>query len=185
MKSILLFIQGGGGHSVHDEWDNQLVESLGEKLGPAYTIRYPRMPNEDDPEFASWQKTIRDEFETLDDTAVLAGHSIGATILLHTLADHPPTRPPAGIFLISMPFIGSGGWPSDEIPSDTELGTKLPARVPVYLYQGGADETVPVTHVKLYAEAIPQAIVRSLPGRDHQLDNDMSEVAADIRALSR
>jgi len=43
--------------------------------------------------------------------------------------------------------------------------------------------TAPVAHVDLYAKAIPQAVVRRLRGRDHQLNNDMSEVAADIRCL--
>jgi len=38
-------------------------------------------------------------------------------------------------------------------------------------------------HVGLYARAIPQAVVRRLTGRDHQLNNDMSEVATDIRRL--
>jgi len=37
--------------------------------------------------------------------------------------------------------------------------------------------------IGLYARAIPQAVVRRLTGRDHQLNNDMSEVAADIRRL--
>jgi hypothetical protein len=60
----------------------------------------------------------------------------------------------------------------------------LPPGLRVYLYQGSADETVPPTHVELYAEAIPDAVVRRLRGRDHQLGNDLSEVARDIRALT-
>ena len=41
----------------------------------------------------------------------------------------------------------------------------------------------PFEHVRLYAKAIPRAVVRRLSGRDHQLNNDMSEVGADIRRL--
>jgi hypothetical protein len=56
----------------------------------------------------------------------------------------------------------------------------------VYLYQGGADETVPANHVDLNAKAIPQAVVRKLLRRaPPSADNDMSEVAADIRELSK
>jgi hypothetical protein len=40
-------------------------------------------------------------------------------------------------------------------------------------------------HAELSAKAIPQAVLRKLAGRDHQLNNDMSEVAADILELSR
>jgi hypothetical protein len=46
MTSQILFVQGGGPR-VHDEWDHKLVESLEQHLGTS--VRYPRMPNEDDP----------------------------------------------------------------------------------------------------------------------------------------
>jgi hypothetical protein len=95
MPRQVLFIQGGGEEGTHDEWDNELAESLGRELGPGYEIRYPRMPNEADPKYARWKAALEKEF----------------------------------------------------------------------------------------AKLIPQAVVRRLTGRDHQLDNDMSEVAADIRRL--
>ena len=185
MPKQLLFVQGGGGKNAHDEWDSKLVESLQRELGPGYEIRYPRMPDEDDPQFAPWKAALRKEFDKLDDGAMLVGHSIGATILLHSLAEEPLERPPAGIFLISMPFIGEGGWPSDEVEPKPDLGGRLPARCPVYLYHGDADDTVPIRHAELSAKAIPQAALRKLARRDHQLNNDMSEVAADIRGLSK
>jgi predicted alpha/beta hydrolase family esterase len=184
MTRQLLFVQGGG-ENAHDEWDSKLVESLERELEPDYEILYPRMPEEDDPNFARWKPALRKELDKLDDGAVLVGHSIGATILVHSLAEERPERPPAGIFLVSMPFIGKEGWPSDDIKPDPDLGAKLPAQSPVYLYQGSADETVPAKHAELNAKAIPQAVVRKLSGRDHQLDNDMSEVAADIHDLRR
>jgi predicted alpha/beta hydrolase family esterase len=185
MTRQLLFVQGGGGENAHDAWDSKLVESLERELGSGYEIRYPRMPDEDHPKFARWKAAIRKELAKLEDGAILVGHSIGATILVHSLAELPPKQPPAGIFLVSMPFIGKGGWPSDDIKPEPDLGAKLPARSPVYLYQGGADETVPAKHAELAAKAIPQAVLRKLSGRDHQLDNDMSEVALDIRHLNR
>ena len=182
MPRQLLFVQGGG-ETTHDAWDSKLVESLERALGPGYEIRYPRMPNEDDPQFAPWKAALSRELAKLDDGAVLVGHSIGATVLVHSLAEDPPTRTPAGVFLVSAPFIGEGGWPSDDVEPKPDLGARLPARSAVYLYQGDADETVPAEHLELYAKAIPRAVVRRLPGRDHQLDNDMSEVAADILDL--
>jgi pimeloyl-ACP methyl ester carboxylesterase len=63
------------------------------------------------------------------------------------------------------------------------LGQRLPEQTPVYVYHGSEDETAPFEHVGLYAKAIPQAVVRRLKNRDHQLNNDMSEVGADIRRL--
>jgi hypothetical protein len=38
-------------------------------------------------------------------------------------------------------------------------------------------------HVDLYAKAIPQAVTRRLEGRNHQLNDDLGDVASDIRSL--
>ena len=184
MSRQILFVQGGG-ENAHDGWDSKLVESLEQALGPDYTVRYPRMPDEDDPKFAAWKAALREELDQLDDGAILVGHSMGATILVHGLAEDPPKRSLAGIFLISAPFIGEGGWPSEGVAPKPDLGAKLPATTPVFLYQGDADETVSAIHADLYAKAIPQAVVRKLAGRDHQLNNDLSEVAVDIRNLTQ
>ncbi len=179
----ILFIQGGGGHAVHDHWDNRLVDSLRQALGPGYEVRYPRMPDEDDPKYAKWKPAIVREIASLDDGAILIGHSLGGTMLVHAIADQPPEREIAAIMLISAPFIGKGGWPSDDIAAEPDLGARLPAGVPVHLFHGTADETAPPAHADLYAKAIPQAELHMLEGRDHQLGNDLREVAAAVRGL--
>jgi hypothetical protein len=53
----------------------------------------------------------------------------------------------------------------------------------VHIYHGLDDETAPPSHADLYASAISQAAVHKLPGRDHQLGNDLSEVAEVIKGL--
>jgi pimeloyl-ACP methyl ester carboxylesterase len=62
------------------------------------------------------------------------------------------------------------------------LGRKILNGIPVYIYHGLADETAPPSHAELYAHAIPHAQLCRLPGRDHQLDNDLREIAAVIEA---
>ena len=182
MTNEVLFIQGGG-EDAHDKWDNKIVESLERELGPDYAVRYPRMPHEADPKYAAWKAALNRHFDRLDNGAILVGHSIGGTILIRTLADDPPTLTFAGIFLIAAPFVGDGGWQSEDIEPLSDLGGRLSDQTPIYLYHGSKDETAPFGHVHLYAQTIPQAVVRRLSGRDHQLNNDMSEVAADIRRL--
>ena len=181
MKDVL-FVQGAG-EDVHANWDSHLVESLRSELGPQYDVRYPRMPNEADPTMTSWRPVLERELASLRSGAVVVGHSVGGTLLIHVLADSAPTKRLDAIVLLAAPFIGAGGWTSDEIGSGADLAARLPIAVPVLLYHGEDDTIVPVEHVERYAAAIPHARVRRLVGRDHQLNNDLSEVASDIRDL--
>lgn len=177
----VLFIQGGGA-GVHDDWDHRLVDSLRRELGEATEVRYPRMPHEDDPSYAAWGAAIRDEVAGLPDGAAVVGHSVGGTLLIQTLSEQAPERALAAIVLIAAPFVGAGGWPGDEFELPGDLGARLPGGVPIHLFHGLADETAPPDHARLYAQAIPQAELHLLPGRDHQLDDDLSEVARVIGA---
>lgn len=178
----VLFVQGGG-EGVHEQWDNQLVDSLRAELGPSYEIRYPVMPNEADPTYPAWKRALQKELAALGDGAVVVGHSVGGTILIHVLAEWTPPCELGAICLIAAPFIGAGGWTSDDIEPPPDLAGRLPPGVPIFFYHGRDDDTVPFAHVEFYARAVPRAQVRRLAGRDHQLDNRLSEVATDIRGL--
>lgn len=184
MARQILFIQGGGA-GTHDGWDNKLVESLLRGLGDGYEVRYPRMPDEEDPNQAAWSTAIRRELADLEDGAVVVGHSVGAAILVNALAGQPPACALAAIVLIAAPFVGDGGWPGDGFELPKDLGTRLPRGVPVHVFHGLGDETVPPSHADLYGKVIPQALVHRLPGRDHQLNNDLSDVAKAIGASAR
>jgi pimeloyl-ACP methyl ester carboxylesterase len=176
----LLFIQGGGA-GTHDGWDDRLVDSLRRELGAGWDIRYPQMPDEDDPSDAAWGPAISAALAALEDGAIVIGHSVGGTLLVGVLATRPPGGDLSAIVLLAAPFAGPGGWPGDGFEMTGDLGGRLPAGVPVHLFHGLADDEVPPAHAGLYAAAIPGARVHRLPGRDHQLGNDLSEVAALIR----
>ena len=182
-KIQVLFIQGGGGSDVHDSWDNKLVASLKKELAAGYTVRYPRMPNEDDPDPMTWKAAIKRELKRANDGVILVGHSIGAAILIDYLADGNLKWQPNGVFLIGTPFIGGRGWPSDELRPTKELASLLPDEVPFYLYHGRDDEIVPFSHVGMLSKALPHATIRRLDGRNHQLNDNLSEIANDIRRL--
>lgn len=176
----VLFIQGGGA-DVHDTWDDKLVDSLRRGIGEGYEVRYPRMPDEGDPSYATWGPAVQREVSALDDGAVVVGHSVGATILVHALAQRPPERELRLIGLLAAPFVGSGGWPGEEFELPDDLGARLPRGVPVHVFHGLEDTTVPPSHADRFAVAIPEARLHRLPGRDHQLNNDLSALAAMIR----
>jgi pimeloyl-ACP methyl ester carboxylesterase len=177
-----LFIQGGGA-GTHDDWDDKLVDSLRRELGDEWEIRYPRMPAEDDPSYAAWGPAIVREMANLEDGSIVVGHSVGGTILIQTLAEQTPDRELAAIVLVAAPFVGDGGWPGEEFEFSNDLGSRLPPGVPVHVFHGVEDETAPPAHADLYARAIPQAHLHLVPGGDHQLGNDLADVARAIRSL--
>ena len=99
MAAPVLFVQGGG-EGVHDHWDDKLVASLERELGDGYAVRYPRMPRENHPEYCAWKAALREEFESLEDGAILVGHSVGGTVLIHALAEQPPRVRLRGLLLL-------------------------------------------------------------------------------------
>jgi predicted alpha/beta hydrolase family esterase len=178
----VLFLQGAG-TGAYDE-DAKLAANLRERLGPGYDVRYPRMPDEDAPDYRPWARTIEKEVAAMGDGAVLVGHSLGASLLAKWLIERKSNQSFAGIFLIAGPFWGGDKnwqWQDAELPKDA--GMRFPTQTPVYLYHGEEDEIVPFAHLGLYAALMPQAVARSLKGRNHQLNDDLSEVASDIKEL--
>jgi pimeloyl-ACP methyl ester carboxylesterase len=181
MKVHVLFIHGAG-ETAYDE-DARMAASLRAALGDDYEVHFPRMPQEDSADGGIWIAHIVQELATLGDGVVAVGHSAGGATLAMCLAQRG-TAGVRAICLIAPPFCGEGGWDCGEdfvLPAD--LGKRISASVPLFLYQGTQDEVVSVDHLALYARELPHATVRRLPGRDHQLNEDLSEVAADIKAL--
>ena len=117
----------------------------------------------------------------LADAAVVVGDSVGGTILINALAEQPAGRKLNAIVLIGAPFVGAGGWPGGEFALPYDLDARLPCGACVHVFHGPEDQTAPPSHADLYATVIPQAHVHLLAGRDHQLNNDLTEVA---RALT-
>lgn len=182
MAKQVLFIQGAG-EGAHKD-DAKLAESLRNKLGENYRVRYPAMPNEEDADYETWKRVILQEVKNMGGGAILVGHSIGASVLIRMFADRGPKPAIAGMFLIAGPFWHDDAfWRWNEAALSDDAAKNYPRDVPLFLYHGGNDEFVPVSHLDMYASALPQGIVRRLPGRNHQLNDDMTEVARDIRSL--
>jgi uncharacterized protein len=182
MASQVLFIHGGGGSAY--EADAALVENLRRELGPSYQVRYPEMPNEKNPDYNAWKHIILEEARDMGERAILVGHSIGASVLIKVLTERGAKPAIAGAFLVSGPYWHDHEfWRWDEVALSANAGDHYPPGVPLFLYHGADDEFVPVSHLDMYAKALPQAVVRRLAGRNHQLNDDMTEVARDIAGL--
>jgi hypothetical protein len=181
MKKQVLFIQGGG-TGAYDE-DEKLAVSLQESLGTEYHVSYPRMPDEESPEASAWIAQISKELRSLDGRVILVGHSAGGAVLLQYLLKEDVAKSIAGIFLISIPHWDPEDEESEEYALREGFASRLPIGVPIFLYHSRDDEWVPFAHLEIYAEKIPQATIRKFDGRGHQYNDDLSEVAADIKSL--
>ncbi|WP_049999314.1 alpha/beta fold hydrolase [Halococcus sediminicola] len=179
MKQQVLFIHGAGGY----EEDKKLAAELRDGLGTAYEVQYPQMPNEDHSGYEAWKNQIGKELAVLDGEVILLGHSLGGSILLKCLSEEKTETSIGGIFLIALPYWGPEGWQVSEYELEKNVASKLPSELPVFFYHGRDDEIVPFAHLALYAEKLPQATFREFDGRGHQFNNDLSEVAQDIKRL--
>jgi predicted alpha/beta hydrolase family esterase len=181
MKKQVLFVHGGG-EGAHEE-DKKLAANLRDVLGAAYDVQYPKMLNEDRPEYVAWKNQIARELSALDGEVILVGHSLGASILLKYLSEEEVEKPVAGLFLIAPPYWGAEEWEVSEYELQEDFASKLPKELPMFFYHSRDDEWVPFAHLALYKEELPQATVHAFDGRGHQFGDDLSEVARDIKRL--
>jgi predicted alpha/beta hydrolase family esterase len=183
MSKHVLFIQGGGNGGY--EADAELVASLRRVLGTAYKVHYPKMlPDETERDFGPrWLKQMGKEISSVKGEVILAGHSLGASMLLKYLSENKIKKNFPGIFLISPPF-----WSGDEdwvqpLKLQEYFSDKLQKDVPIFFYQCKDDEVVPFDHFTFYKQNVPWAVFREIAVGGHQLNNDLTLVAQDIKSL--
>jgi predicted alpha/beta hydrolase family esterase len=88
----------------------------------------------------------------------------------------------AALFVIAAPFWGAGeGWHWDEATLPADAASKLAGPWPLFFYHSRDDEIVPFEHLALYSAKLPHAVIRALDGRGHQFNNNLAEVAKDIK----
>lgn len=169
----------GAGADAHAE-DAPMAASLERHLGDGFHIRYPPLPDGDNPTLESWGPVIARTIDEARDPVVLVAHSFGGYLALKQLALAPPSRRLASAHLIAVPFpSGDDEWTWDGFELPEGFADVMPDAV--FLYASEDDEWVPFAHRDLYAAAIPQSVSRTVPG-GHQLGDDLRVVADDIRA---
>jgi hypothetical protein len=179
-KQTILFIQGGGEGAY--EVDHKLALALTHALEKESKIVYPKMPGENDPDYKRWKAAIEKELEKIAGKVILVGHSVGSFLLLKYLFERKNDKNIVGIFCISTPFVGEGGWQFEGMAIKEESFSK-PLPAPLFFYHSTDDKTVPFSHLALYEKRLPKATIRKIEGRGHQFNNDLSEVVQDIKSL--
>lgn len=174
----MLFIQGGGA-GAYDE-DTKLAVSLQLALGSSCAVHYPKMPDEDTPDYM-WKKRIAAELAVLGSDTVLVGHSLGASFLLKHVVEEKPDV--TGLFLLAPPYWGEADWEVAEYTLPEGYASSFPRNLSLFLYSSRDDDVVPPAHAERYAAELPGVTVRVFDEGGHQFGDDLTEVARDVQTL--
>jgi uncharacterized protein len=181
MNKQVLFIQGGGSEEDYIA-DKKLVNSLRRALGEGFEVHYPLLPTESAPDFGR-VKQIAGHIASIKAELILVGHSLGASMLLKYLSETGTQQYIKGLILLETPFwSGEEDW-KQGLKLAPNFAEKIPDGIPLYFYHSKDDKEVPFDHLQLYARALPQATIRVITSGGHQLNDDLSLVAEDIKAL--
>ncbi len=181
MNKQILFIQGGGDKGY--EVDKALVASLKTALGKGYDIKYPEIkPDESLPDFG-WIQQIGNEISECKNDVILAGHSFGASMILKYLSENSINKKIAGIFLVAAPFWdGNEDWKAG-LKLRENFADNLPDEVSIFFYHCQDDAEAPFYSLNVYKQKLPRAAFREIKSGGHQLNNDLTLVANDIKSL--
>ncbi|HEY0741534.1 MAG TPA: alpha/beta hydrolase [Chryseosolibacter sp.] len=179
VKKDILFLHGGGEKEDYDA-DAKLVASLKAELGVNYAIHYPFLSNDGTPDLGR-RKQIAQEISKRNDELIIVAHSFGASMLLATFSEMEINKKVAGIFLVSTPFwTGNEDWVQPFKLKDG-FEHKLDRNIPLFFYHTRDDDEVPFSQFIAYKQKLPWARFREIPTGGHQLNNDLSMVALDIK----
>ncbi|WP_428659298.1 alpha/beta fold hydrolase [Runella sp.] len=180
MTKHILFFQGAGDEGY--EADKELVDSLQKNLGKEYDIDYPKINSDESlPDFG-WIKQIENKVAALESDIILVGHSLGASMLLKYLSENPVTQRVKGVFLIATPFWeGNEDWKTG-LKLQDDFAYKVPDEIPFFFYHCKDDEEAPFSHLNRYKQKLTQATFREINNGGHQLNNDLTPVANDIKS---
>lgn len=124
------------------------------------------------------------ELEKSDKQIILIGHSLGGYMLLKYLSEQEtPSKEIVGVCIIAAPYpSGDKDWEFEGFDLLENFATKLPKNAKQFLYHSKDDEVVPFAHMQLYADKLTAATTHQTVG-GHQLGNDLSIVAKDIKQI--
>lgn len=180
MKKHVLFLQGAG-EGTHISSIN-MAGSLKAALGHNYDVLFPQMPRANNPVYREWADVLAGAMRLFEGDVYLAGHSLGGSVILKYLSENRVERLVSGVFVLAAPYWGVPDWEIADYTLRDDFPVHLPD-VPLYFYHARDDDVVPVEHLALYGEKLPQAIMRVVTEGGHDFAQGLSPVAEDIARL--
>ena len=183
MKKQILFVhsagpQGGG------QGSSGLVRYLEKELGEEFELRHPAMPAPESPVYEDWKWQIKDGFNDLRKDSILIGHSLGGSALLKFLSEEKMEQRISVLILIASPVWGMNtDWDKEDFLLAPSFTSKLPEDLDIFLFYSVHEEVVPFEHAQKYAELLPAARIREIPGSSHLFENGLPELVEEIKRL--
>ena len=181
MTKQVLFIHSGGTQGIR-QGSSYLVTYLRTMLGSDYHVLSPDMPEPEHPEYRHWKNELDRDMALLRNDVILVGHSLGGSVLLKYLSEHPFPKPIAGLFIVAAPFWGLEHWDVDEYCLLDDFQQYLPPMNRIVLYHSRDDSVVPFSHLKTYAAKLPWATIRETRGQ-HLFLHGLPELITDIKTI--
>lgn len=185
MKKKIFFAHSGGAQGSPGQGSYDLVEWLRRSLQNDFEIFCPVIEDPEAPSYDMWKRMLDSEFSSLDGEIILIGHSLGGSMLLKYLSEEQTELQIAGLFLISTPCWGKGGWSVDEFKLRTNFDAQLPEIPTIHLFHSTDDPIVPFEHLEFYKNSFPDASVYEISGDDHVFANGLPKVVEGIKSLER
>lgn len=180
----ILFIHSAGPQG-DGEGSDVMLKALRRDLGSDFSIEAPIMPEPDNPEAKPWLEAIGRHIDEMRGPYVIFGHSLGGSLILKYLAEHPIQKDLLGVLSVSAPFWGAKDWSVAEFALSDDAVRHL-AEVPrIVLLHGRDDTDVPAAeHLNHYRTALPKAECHLVHGDHTFSDGKVGEIAAALRDLA-
>lgn len=183
MKEVL-FIHSAGPQGDH-EGSGFLLSYLRKTLGSGYEVKFPEMPDPENPHYKPWKKELKKLLRRASDNVIVIGHSLGASVVLKYLSEKSPDKRIAGLFLVSAVYWGKENWKVEEYELEDNFPNKLPPIPKIYFYHSKDDEVVPVSHLWSFASIMPDATIREFDHRGHLFGQGLPELVDDIKSINQ
>jgi len=178
-KKQILFIHSGG-VQMPSTGSSSLVEYLRSELGDQYEVKFPKMPEPENPAYVEWKRKLSIELSKIGHEVILIGHSLGGSVLLKYLSEEKYDKTIPGLFIVAAPYWGKRNWEADEFTLKDNFATTLHDIDQTFLYHCTHDEVVPVDHLAVYSNKLPQAEVRECDTGGHLFSNGNPDLLNDI-----
>lgn len=183
MKKQILFIHSAGPQG-ETQGSGRLIRYLEKELDGDFELRHPAMPAPEHPVYENWKRQIKEGFTDFREDSILIGHSLGGSALLKLLSEEKMEPRISALLLIASPVWGMNtDWGKEDFLLASGFSSKLPKSLDISLFYSAHDDVVPFEHGAKYAELLPSARLRQIPGNSHLFENGLPELVEEIKRI--